>query len=443
VPAADYVIGVAPEGADVIAEFVAPLSGLGGGSAVVFASGFLSGDDPAFGLFAALGDGTVLELPAYVAPEAEVVITAANAVVSDGRAFVDISYHSTVDVAGVQFTLSDDPESAVSVGYTTDNSDFTASANDADGDVTTVFFSLTGASLPATDEMTVFSTLEYELTADLDDDGIVTLMFMDVVCASAAGTSLISEGVDGSLSSGNSSMPGDVNGDDTVNVQDIILLINLILDGAYTNVADINEDGNLNVQDIVLIVNMILNGRAADADSAELLITPSSLLLKADGFIGAVQMTLQHGNDFAIDLTSDAMAADYRTTDNSTTLVVVVPESEELFTYSGSFDIVDIMVVNGSNEIDIVKPAVFSLGSAYPNPFNPSTNISLDISNAGNVNVAIYNLMGQSISTLSEGYMDAGSYTLTWDASSHVSGMYLVRAETAGSVSTQKLLLIK
>ena len=64
VPAADYVVGIAPTGADAIAEFVAPLSGLGGGSAVVFASGFLSGADPAFGLFAALGDGTVLELPA-------------------------------------------------------------------------------------------------------------------------------------------------------------------------------------------------------------------------------------------------------------------------------------------------------------------------------------------------------------------------------------------
>ena len=57
VPAADYVVGVAPTGGASIADFVAPLSGLGG-SAVVFASGFLSGDDPAFGLFAALADGT-------------------------------------------------------------------------------------------------------------------------------------------------------------------------------------------------------------------------------------------------------------------------------------------------------------------------------------------------------------------------------------------------
>ena len=64
VPAADYTLGVAPAGGDIIAAFTAPLSGLGGGSAVAFASGFLSGDDPAFGLFAALNDGTVLALPA-------------------------------------------------------------------------------------------------------------------------------------------------------------------------------------------------------------------------------------------------------------------------------------------------------------------------------------------------------------------------------------------
>ena len=64
VPAADYTLGVAPAGSDIIAAFTAPLSGLGGGTAVVFASGFLSGDDPAFGLFAALTDGTVLTLPA-------------------------------------------------------------------------------------------------------------------------------------------------------------------------------------------------------------------------------------------------------------------------------------------------------------------------------------------------------------------------------------------
>ena len=74
VPANDYTIGIAPTGGDAIAEFIAPLSGLGGNSAVVFASGFLSGQDPAFGLFAALEDGSVLGLNPPVNPTASVQI---------------------------------------------------------------------------------------------------------------------------------------------------------------------------------------------------------------------------------------------------------------------------------------------------------------------------------------------------------------------------------
>lgn len=61
VPEADYILTVAPTGGEIIAGFDAPLTGLGGAAAVVFASGFL-GMDPAFGLFAALPDGTVVPL---------------------------------------------------------------------------------------------------------------------------------------------------------------------------------------------------------------------------------------------------------------------------------------------------------------------------------------------------------------------------------------------
>ena len=75
----------------------------------------------------------------------------------------------------------------------------------------------TGPTLPATSEATLFATLEYEMTAELGDGEVAALRFVDVVCASGSGTSLVSEGVDGSLSTGSSAMPGDVNGDDTVN----------------------------------------------------------------------------------------------------------------------------------------------------------------------------------------------------------------------------------
>ena len=81
--------------------------------------------------------------------------------------------------------------------------------------------------------------------------------------------------------------------------------LNMILDGGYSAMADVNGDGSLNVQDIILIVNMILDSRAIDATSSEVLITPSTLSLKADGFIGAVQMTLHHGTNFSIDVTDN------------------------------------------------------------------------------------------------------------------------------------------
>ena len=401
------------------------------------------------GMTVVCSDGSIVCDPADCpAEDPDVLIIAEHATASNGMAEVTLSYHSTVDIAGIQFTLSDEPESAVAVDFTTDNSDFTASHNDSGGDVTTVYFSLTGAVLPtscdaAHCEDVVFATLSYELTSELSSDDVIDLHFTEVVCANAAGAEVASGGVDGSISSGGG-MTGDVNGDNFVNVQDIILIVNMILDGAdYSAIADVNGDGAINVQDIILIVNMILDSRAIDATRAEILRTPGQLLLKSDGFIGAVQMTLNHGANFSIDLTDHAMVADYRTSGNQTKVIVVVPATDELFSHSGDFDIVEMMVVNGSDEIPVVTPAVFTLSDAYPNPFNPSTSITLEVADAGYVSIKVYNLMGQIASTLSEGYMHPGNYTLNWDASNQVSGMYLVKAETAGYITTKKLLLIK
>ena len=59
-------------------------------------------------------------------------------------------------------------------------------------------------------------------------------------------------------------MPGDINGDESVNIQDIIFLINFILDVEEPETeqfaaADMNDDGVLNIQDIILIINIILS----------------------------------------------------------------------------------------------------------------------------------------------------------------------------------------
>ena len=129
VPAADYVLGVAPTGGDIIAAVFAPLSGAGGGTAVAFASGFFSGDDPAFGLFAAFADGTVLELPAleqdcsgiwggddyFVCNDGTLVCDEEDCPMSNmvlmgfgevTDSSLEITYDTNADMAGFQFTVS-------------------------------------------------------------------------------------------------------------------------------------------------------------------------------------------------------------------------------------------------------------------------------------------------------------------------------------------------
>jgi hypothetical protein len=241
---------------------------------------------------------------------------------------------------------------------------------------------------------------------------------------------------------------GDVNEDGIVNILDIVQIANHVLGSSMLvdcalEAADMNGDGIINILDIVQIANAVLGGRGVDATSAEIERTDEALLLTADGYIGGVQMTLTHGSDFTIDLTDEALFSKLRTEGDETTLVVVVPENEEIFKYVGNFEITDIIVANSSSEVAVNMPSSFGLSAAYPNPFNPSTSINLYVPMEGNVNVQVYDLSGRIVSTLLSGVQAQGNYSLTWNASDQASGMYLVRAETAGNVAMQKILLLK
>ena len=129
--------------------------------------------------------------------------------------------------------------------------------------------------------------------------------------------------------------------------------------------------------------------------------------------------------------------------DNTTTLVVVAPESDAIFTASGSYDIESVLVANSSSYVTVTEPGSFVLEAAYPNPFNPSTSVSLSMPAEGYISVKAYNLVGQVVGVIAEGSLDAGVHTMTWDASDLSSGVYLITAEYAGQVSTQKVMLIK
>ena len=91
----------------------------------------------------------------------------------------------------------------------------------------------------------------------------------------------------------------------------------------------------------------------------------------------------------------------------------------------------------------IQTPYKVTLNSAYPNPFNPVTSISYELSEMEHVTLSVYNLMGQLMETLIDKQKNAGNHALIWDASQQPSGMYFLRMETKNEMFHQKLMLIK
>ncbi len=93
-------------------------------------------------------------------------------------------------------------------------------------------------------------------------------------------------------------------------------------------------------------------------------------------------------------------------------------------------------------------PREYALQQNYPNPFNPSTNIRFDVALSGNVKMKIYNVLGQEVVTLVDGYFETGRHLVTWNGRDALgrqvaSGMYIYRLE-AGKVSrTKKMLFVK
>lgn len=90
----------------------------------------------------------------------------------------------------------------------------------------------------------------------------------------------------------------------------------------------------------------------------------------------------------------------------------------------------------------------FNLCQNYPNPFNPSTTLKYTLFAPGVVSLKIYNIIGQEVISLFEGYQPAGEFTLNWNGtdnngrSAH-SGIYIYRLEYGSSVITRKMTLIK
>jgi len=97
---------------------------------------------------------------------------------------------------------------------------------------------------------------------------------------------------------------------------------------------------------------------------------------------------------------------------------------------------------------DGIVASTFALKQNYPNPFNPSTEISFNLDEIADINLSIFNMLGQKVRTLTNGTKPAGVHTLEWDGRDEMgqrvsTGIYLYTLSNGSKTITKKMALMK
>ena len=123
-------------------------------------------------------------------------------------------------------------------------------------------------------------------------------------------------------------------------------------------------------------------------------------------------------------------------------------------------DGIDTLDVTGENRVLYVNrydylsveneglPTEFALHENYPNPFNPSTTLRFDLPYSSDVNLTIYNMLGQKVKSFDMIGIQAGKHTLRWNATNDLgekvgTGVYLYQLQTKDFMKTRKMIYMK
>lgn len=148
---------------------------------------------------------------------------------------------------------------------------------------------------------------------------------------------------------------------------------------------------------------------------------PSGAIMSSSGLFSWIPKTTDAGQQFLLMITiSDGTLSETVVTSLTTRSQIVGIEGEE---YS--------------------IPSKYNMDQNYPNPFNPTTNIKFSLPKEDNVTLKVYNVMGEEVASLVNRFMNAGVYTVSFDAKNLSSGLYFYKIQTSGFSKTMKMLLAK
>lgn len=111
-------------------------------------------------------------------------------------------------------------------------------------------------------------------------------------------------------------------------------------------------------------------------------------------------------------------------------------------------DTTTVVSVNDENKQQPIAPASFRLWQNFPNPFNPSTTIQFQIPAPAQVELTIFNLLGEQVRILTNQLFSAGTHKIVWDGKDNsgmdvASNVYLCRFHSGNAIEVRKLALIR
>jgi len=287
------------------------------------------------------------------------------------------------------------------------------------------------------------------------------------------------------------SMCGDADGNGSINLLDVVFIINYLYKGGPEPwpVGSMDCDGNalMNILDVTYLINYLYKGgpppvcegglakpyietefdgeiEVGYTDDGETIITVNSpvdiygldLTLELGGYgevsvepAGNIPNLYYSQTDDVIRLgVIDIMGRDFIPS-GKTSVVKIDGEARVTSVIASDADANPVyFTIKESDSAPVLLPREFKLGQNYPNPFNPATTIRFDLPQAGRVELEVFNILGQKVSTLVDGQLEGGQYEVRWngcnDGGENVaSGVYFYRIAAGDFTASKKMVLLR
>lgn len=259
---------------------------------------------------------------------------------------------------------------------------------------------------------------------------------------------------------------GDINHDGHRNIQDLIVLVNALLGEITVGdcefwAADMSMDSTLTVGDVVQLVDVVLGTTLARPSTdtpaqADFIIESGSVILRSSSPAEAFALTVDSKHVPTL-VSHDGLTMVSRDMGTETRIVGYwmgsdAPQDFEILRFpDNAINIHSTQAADGAGNLMKtgvrLVPESFSVTSVYPNPFNPSVNISYALPQTGEVNIQIFNALGQEVVNETTTHA-AGENTYTWNGlnaqnQQASSGVYFARISAGNSQELIKLTLLR